>query len=106
MFQSSQLCCKNLVVNLGWTSIPPEEKWTTILIRLSHWNRIRKHQLNSSCKEAPVIMEVPEENIMFYEFRKGKTVTEATRSIQEVYGNDIRNVRKFKRWYNKFRNGV
>ncbi|XP_076315905.1 histone-lysine N-methyltransferase SETMAR-like [Tachypleus tridentatus] len=42
---------------------------------------------------------------MFYEFRIGKNDIDATRSIQEVYSNDILNAKKCQRWLNKFRTG-
>ncbi|XP_076330881.1 histone-lysine N-methyltransferase SETMAR-like [Tachypleus tridentatus] len=51
-------------------------------------------------------MKVSEEQIrhmIFYESRKRKSATEATLSIQEVYVNDILNMRKCQRWLNKFR---
>ncbi|XP_076359083.1 histone-lysine N-methyltransferase SETMAR-like [Tachypleus tridentatus] len=52
-------------------------------------------------------MEVSEKHRrhMFYEFRKRKSATKATRSIQEMYNNGILNVRKCQRWFNKFRAG-
>jgi histone-lysine N-methyltransferase SETMAR len=42
---------------------------------------------------------------MLYEFKQGKNAIVATKNITHVYGNDSLDVRKFQRWFTKFRTG-
>jgi len=45
------------------------------------------------------------QHVMLYEFRKGITVGNATKNIQEVYLNHAPALRTVKKWFAKFRCG-